>query len=87
VSDAIPAALYDALPVEDPAYPEPAKRLDDADLEVVRGEVEDLPGAQGAYVDGPRVLVDVTYDDGSVQDWADTTYGEGAVIVHPMLVS
>ena len=40
-----------------------------------------------AYVDGPRVLVDVTYDDGSLQDWADTTYGDGVVVVHSMLVS
>jgi hypothetical protein len=85
-TEAIPAALYDARPTEDPSYPEPAKHLDEAGLEKVRGEVEDLPGAQGAYVDGPRVLVDVTYDDGSVQDWADTAYGEGVVVVHSMLV-
>lgn len=86
VTDAIPAALYDALPTEEPTYPEPADRLDEAVLEVVRGEVADLPGARGAYVDGPRVLVDVPYDDGSVQDWADATYGEGVVIVGSMLV-
>ncbi|GAA4736719.1 hypothetical protein GCM10023350_20720 [Nocardioides endophyticus] len=86
-TQAVPAPLYDALPVEGPAYPAPAARLDGAELEVVRGEVADLPGAQGAYVDGPRVLVDVTYDDGTLQDWADTTYGESVVVVHSMLVS
>jgi hypothetical protein len=72
--------------VEDPSYPESTERLDDAELERVRGEVGDLPGAQGAYVDGPRVLVDVTYDDGSIQGWADTAYGDGVVVVHSMLV-
>lgn len=85
-TDAVPAALYDALPAEEPTYPDPAEDLDDAQLEKARGEVADLPGAQGAYVDGPRVLVDVTYDDGSIQDWADATYGEGVVVVQSMLV-
>jgi hypothetical protein len=86
-TDAIPAALYDALPAEEPTYPEPAAQPDESELEEARGDVADLPGAQGAYVDGPRVLVDVTYDDGSIQDWADAAYGEGVVVVHSMLVS
>ena len=85
-TDAIPAALYDPARAEEPTYPEPAKQLSDAELEQVRGEVEDLPGAQGAYADGTRVLVDVTYDDGSLQDWADEAYGAGVVVVHSMLV-
>ena len=31
------------------------------------------------------VVVDVVHDDGSIQDWADQTYGEGLVFVHSAL--
>ncbi|MFC7492855.1 MULTISPECIES: hypothetical protein [unclassified Nocardioides] len=86
VSGAIPAALYDAMPVEGPTHPEPAESLGQADLERIQAEVQDLPGAQGAYVDGPRVIVDAVYDDGSLQTWADQTYGEAVVVVVPALV-
>jgi hypothetical protein len=86
-TDAIPAALYDSVLPEEPTFPVPTKRLGDAELEAIRRSVGDLPGAEGAYVDGPRVLVDVAYDDGSLQDWADAAYGEGVVVLHSMLVS
>ena len=46
----------------------------------------DLPGAQGAYGADGHVLVDVTYDDGSLQAWADEEYGENVVIVTSALV-
>ncbi len=32
------------------------------------------------------MLVDVTYDDGTYQDYADATYGEGVVVVTGALV-
>ena len=32
------------------------------------------------------VVVDVVHDDGSLQDWADATYGENVVIVSSALV-
>lgn len=86
VTEAVPAALYDAMPAADPERPAPAERLDAAELERVQAEVQELPGAQGAYVDGPQVVVDVTYDDGSLQDWADRTYGEAVVVVTGALV-
>lgn len=86
VTDAIPAALYDAMPAAEPERPTPAERLDAAELERVQAEVQDLPGAQGAYVDGPQVIVEVTYDDGSLQEWADRTYGEAVVVVSAQLV-
>ena len=31
------------------------------------------------------VAVDVVHDDGSLQDWADSTYGAGLVFVHSAL--
>jgi hypothetical protein len=33
------------------------------------------------------VVVDVIHDDGTLQDWADTTYGDGLVFVHSALAS
>lgn len=86
VTEAVPAALYDAMPAAEPERPTPAERLDAAGLERVQAEVQDLPGAQGAYVDGPQVIVEVTYDDGSLQEWADRTYGEAVVVVSAQLV-
>lgn len=86
VTDAISAALYDAARPVDPVHPAPEKDLDVTGLERVRAAAEDLPGALSAYVDGPRVLVDVVYDDGSVQDRVDATYGQGVLVVRPMLV-
>ena len=31
------------------------------------------------------VVVDVIHDDGTLQDWADATYGDGLVFVHSAL--
>lgn len=86
VTSAVPAALYDAMPAAEPTYPEPAEQLSRAELERIQAEVLELPGAQDAYVTGPRVVVDVTYDDGSLQEWADRTYGEAVVVVTGALV-
>ena len=84
--DAIPAALYDAMPGETVSYPAPAVEHTAAELEDIAGEVGDLPGAQGAYVDAGHVLVDVVYDDGSLQSWADRAYGKGVVVVRSALI-
>ena len=73
VSDAIPAALYDPMPEEPPVYPEPSVDLSDTELQRIADEVSGLPGIQGAYADTEtgHVLTDVTYDDGSYQDYVD----------------
>jgi hypothetical protein len=86
VTDAVPAALYDPMPSVDEKYPVPAKQLDQAELEEVQAEVQDQPWALGAYVMEGHVIVDTTYDDGSLQDWADRTYGESVVVVTGQLV-
>jgi hypothetical protein len=83
---AIPAAVYDAMPEPEPAYLTRSLDHTKTELEAIAQEVAELPGAQGAYAEHGRVLVDVTYDDGSLQDWADETYGEGVVVVSPMLL-
>ncbi len=88
VTDAIPAALYDPAMTEEPTYPAPAVDLSDAELETIAETVgRDLPGAQGAYGADGHVLVDVTYDDGSLQAWVDEEYGDNVVIVTSALVT
>lgn len=84
---AVAAPVYDVMPEDQPTLPEPSVELSQAELEEIAGEVgADLPGAQGAYANDGHVLVDVTYDDGSLQDWVDQEYGEDVVVVTSMLV-
>lgn len=86
VTEAIPAALYDPMMPTPKEPPAPAKDYTDGELQAIATEVGDLPGAQGAYGADGHVLVDVTYDDGSIQAWADEEYGASVVLVHPALV-
>ena len=89
VTDAVPAALYDPVPVEPSTPPAPGRDHSPAELEDIADELaRSLPGAQGAYADtaAGHVLVDVTYDDGSLQDHADAAYGAGVVVVSSALV-
>jgi hypothetical protein len=83
---AIPSALYDAAGRPEPAYRTPAERHSRTELERIAREVGGLPGEQAAAVRDERVLVGVTYDDGSLQRWADRAYGEGVVAVVPLLL-
>jgi hypothetical protein len=84
--NAVPASIYDAMPTPEPTYPTPSVEHSLVELEQISEEVGRLPGAQGAYADQGHVLVDVTYDDGTLQDWADETYGDGVVVVDSMLL-
>ena len=71
------------------ATPSPATAYDAAELERIATELQSAPGVIGAYggegSDG-HVLADVYYDDGTLQDWADETYGAGVVLVSAALV-
>ncbi len=86
VDEAVPAALYDAGPEEPPKLPEPEKDLTDAELQRLVDNLAGLPGAMGGYADDGHVLVDVLYDDGSLQAWADQEYGKNVLLVTSMLV-
>jgi hypothetical protein len=58
----------------------------EAELHRIQNELQDLPGMLGS---GPaRDLVDayVIHDDGSLQAWADATYGAGLVRISSALV-
>lgn len=90
VTETIPGALYDPASPEPTPTPTPATEYTDKELLEIANELTDLlPGAQGAYggegTNG-HVLVDVIYDDGSLQAWADREYGAGVVLVASALV-
>ena len=57
----------------------------DAELARIQDEVSELPGFTGSDHGHEVVNVTVTYDDGSLQAWADATYGEGTVLVFSAL--
>jgi hypothetical protein len=88
-TDAVPGALYDpAMPTPTPT-PTPATAYEPAELERIASELQSAPGALGAYGgegSAGHVLVDVHYDDGTLQEWADATYGAGVVLVSSALV-
>lgn len=85
---AVPAALYDPMMQEPPTYPAPAVELtEDELLEIQEGLADVLPGYQSSSPDGDgRLVVDVVYDDGSLQEWADGEYGKGVVVLSSLLV-
>jgi hypothetical protein len=76
------------MPEEPPVHPEPSVDLSDAELEDIAEAVSTLPGIQGAYADveSGHVLTDVSYDDGTYQDYVDEAYGDDVVIVTGALV-
>jgi len=88
-TDAVSGALYDpAAPAPSPT-PTPATSYDAAELERIASELQSAPGVLGAYGgEGSEghVLADVYYDDGTLQGWADETYGAGVVLVSQALV-
>ena len=84
--DAIPSALYDPMPTEPSPLPTPAVRHSQAELEDIAGEVGGLPGVLSVYTDAGHVLLDVVYDDGSLQAWTDDVYGADVVVVRPALL-
>ncbi|QYJ03999.1 hypothetical protein KUV85_17005 [Nocardioides panacisoli] len=90
VTDAVPAALYDPMapgPGEDPECgSEPCPSLTDDELREIRQRLGDLPGMQTVEGNRAPVTVTVVHDDGSLQEWADAEYGEGAVRVVSLLV-
>ncbi|MBZ5737582.1 hypothetical protein [Nocardioides mangrovi] len=86
VESAVPAAGYDPAPLASPAYPVPAQHHTAVELAAIAREVTDLPGADGSEVHGQNVVVTVVYDDGSLQRWADREWGDGTVVVTPLLV-
>ena len=85
VSDAVPLALYDTMAEPTPTPPTPPDLTDDAWDAVLEG-VRSVPGLLGAdRADGGPVLLSVVHDDGTIQAWADASFGAGAVLVSSAL--
>jgi hypothetical protein len=81
---AVSGALYDPMP-----WPEPTSSATEdhtrAELEDIAQQLGELPGALSTMPGDNLVVVDVVHDDGSLQDWADSRFGDGVVFVHSML--
>jgi hypothetical protein len=81
-----PASLYD--PMVDPTTPNPwddtlpPGALPESEAEVVQAELDEVvPGLlTSAFVNG-RVVVEVMFDDGTLQAAVDERYGDDAVVV------
>ncbi len=88
VTEAIMGALWDPMRLEPPVLAEPSVDYTAAELEAIsEGLSDELPGYQGSYPDQDgHVLADVTYDDGTLQAWADEAYGDDVVVISGALV-
>lgn len=86
VSGAVPLALYDAVALPSPRPMAPPALSPDQWAQVEAG-VRLLPGLLTSTREddtGP-VHADVVHDDGTLQSWADASFGVGAVRVTSML--
>jgi hypothetical protein len=82
VTGAVSLALYDAM-AEPSATPTAPPDLSPAEWDAVEAAVLAVPGlltVERAGDAGP-VMVAVVYDDGAIQEWADASFGAGAVVV------
>ena len=82
----LPAVLADSRVSGSDAVPAPATAYSEDELRAIQDDLMDLPGAVSARTETGHVLVDVLHDDGSLQSWADQTYGDGVVVVTSLLV-
>jgi len=57
----------------------------DAEVARIQGELNELPGALGSGRGIDSAEASVVWDDGSLQAWADSTYGEGIVEIDSLL--
>lgn len=82
VTSAVSLALYDAMAAPSaPAAAPPA--LSDAEWDAVDVAVRAVPGLLSAdrVEDAGPVMVTVVHDDGTIQQWADLSFGDGAVVI------
>lgn len=81
VTGAVPLGLHDEAPDPSPR-PSAPPELDAARWAAIDGGLAVTPGLimRGREGDGPE-LVTVNYDDGSIQSWADKSFGPGVVVV------
>ena len=75
-------ALYDPITPVDPTGGKPGT-ANEAELTQMQDALPDLIGDNllASYPENGWLWVDVVWDDGTLQDAADTTYGAGAVVI------
>jgi hypothetical protein len=84
VDGAIPGALYDPMkPGASPTLPVPETSYDAEGLQSIQADLQQLPGYLSGDDDEAHGLVhaQVVYDDGTLQQWCDDTYGANVVVV------
>lgn len=87
-TSAMTLALYDPMPFVDPLMDEDnAGDTDPAELERIQAEIQKVesPNVLGSGIINGYLFVDVLYDDGSLQTYADATYLPDAVAIRPAL--
>lgn len=86
--DAVPGAVYDPMPEDPVPLPDPGTDYTADELAAIAEDLgRALPGVQSAYNDEKgHVLVDVVYDDVTLQDRVDAEYGAHVVVVSSQLV-
>ncbi|MGX5680223.1 hypothetical protein [Schumannella luteola] len=88
VGSAIMLALYDPLPVPDPALdPANAGTTADERLVEIQSTINDEAPMEvlSTWIENGYLFVRVLFDDGSVQAWADDAYGPEVVEIRPAL--
>ncbi len=88
VSDAIMLALYDTMPEIDPLQDAANKGSStDEQLRAIQDELAATAPVEVlfSYVENGYLFVRVVHDDGSVQAWADSTYGPDVVAIRSAL--
>ncbi len=58
----------------------------EAELVEIQDSLQGLPGLLSSGPQLDKLVVDVVWDDGTLQAWADDTYGDAVVLVTSLLV-
>lgn len=87
-TSAITLALYDPMPVDDPKL-DPANAGTATEAQLIAAQ-DELPGEApveilSSWVENGYLFAQVVFDDGSVQEWADSKYGPDVVEVRSAL--
>ena len=90
--------IVNVLVTEDPEGAEAALRkvwggplcvtvseVTEAELVEIQDGLQGLPGLLSSGPQLDKLVVDVVWDDGSLQAWADAAYGDGLVVIRPVL--
>lgn len=97
-ADDASGSIVNVLVTEDPEGAEAALRkvwggplcvtvsdVTEAELVEIQDDLQGLPGLLSSGPQLDKLVVDVVWDDGTLQAWADAAYGEGLVVIRPVL--